>query len=108
MNVQNTEARNVFRERSEQGVSAVPGSLAHRARARTRARARVCATSQHRAHRSKNMARLGILKAWAYFSYAVECTVHCSGGVESLRSKPVYITSTIKLQPLERLEQELG
>ena len=28
MNVQNTEARNVFRERSEQGVSAVPGSLA--------------------------------------------------------------------------------
>ena len=29
MNVQNTEARNVFRERSEQGVSAVPGSLGY-------------------------------------------------------------------------------
>ena len=29
MNVQNTEAWNVFRERSEQGVSAVPGSLGY-------------------------------------------------------------------------------
>ena len=29
MNVQNTEAWNVFIERSEQGVSAVPGSLGY-------------------------------------------------------------------------------